>query len=164
MMGIENVRIDERLIHGQVANMWTNFLGATRIMVVDDAASQSDIAKASLKLATPAGVRLSVLSIEKATRNILNGNYDQQKVFLIVKQPQVLEKLINNGIALKEINIGNISKKPNTQQLARSIHLSQEDVKSLENIKAKGVNIVVQMVPNEPKELYDNLLEKEFNQ
>ena len=55
------VRIDGRLIHGQVANLWTTKLNITRIMVVDDEVSQSAIEKSGLKLATPAGVKLSVL-------------------------------------------------------------------------------------------------------
>lgn len=159
-MGIENVRIDERLIHGQVANMWTNFLGATRIMVVDNEASESDIAKASLKLATPAGVRLSVLSVDKATNNILNGNYENQKVFLIVKRPHILEELINNGVKLKEINIGNMSKKEGTDQLKKTVNISNADKECFERMANNGVNIVVQMVPNEPKEQYKNLIAK----
>lgn len=52
-MAIIHTRIDDRLIHGQVATMWTNQLGATRIMVVDDKAANDDIMKMSLKMATP---------------------------------------------------------------------------------------------------------------
>ena len=54
-MAITAVRIDGRLIHGQVANLWTPSLGATRIMVVDDKVSQSDIEKSGLRMACPAG-------------------------------------------------------------------------------------------------------------
>ena len=60
-MAIIAARIDGRLVHGQVANLWTTKLGATRIMVVDEAASKSDIDKSGLRMATPDGIRLSVL-------------------------------------------------------------------------------------------------------
>lgn len=70
------VRIDGRLIHGQVANLWTTKLNITRIMVVDDEVSQSAIEKSGLKLATPAGVKLSVLPYTRAAKNILAGRYD----------------------------------------------------------------------------------------
>ena len=70
-MAIIHTRIDDRLIHGQVASMWTNQLGATRIMVVDDKAAFDDMVKTSLKLATPYGVALSVLPIEKAASRII---------------------------------------------------------------------------------------------
>lgn len=51
-MAIIAARIDGRLVHGQVANLWTTKLGATRIMVVDEAASKSDIDKSGLRMAT----------------------------------------------------------------------------------------------------------------
>ena len=75
-MSITAVRIDGRLIHGQVANLWTTKLGINRIMVVDDVVTTNAIEKRGLKLATPAGVKLSILSIEIAATNILAGKYD----------------------------------------------------------------------------------------
>ena len=65
-MAIIASRIDGRLIHGQVANLWGMKLGITRFMVIDDEVAQNDVEKQSLKLATPAGIRLSVLPVEKA--------------------------------------------------------------------------------------------------
>lgn len=162
-MGIENVRIDERLIHGQVANMWTNYLQATRIMVVDDEAAQSDIIKSSLKLATPAGVALSVLPIDKAAANILSGRYENQRVFLIVKQPKVLQHLLELGVKLPIVNIGNMSKKEGAKPLTKSVNLTEEESKQLRFLQENSVEIVVQMVPNDPKYPLNELLKKGDN-
>ena len=68
-MSIIGVRIDGRLIHGQVANLWATKLNISRIMVVDDEVAGNAIEKSGLKLATPAGVKLSVLPVEKAAQN-----------------------------------------------------------------------------------------------
>lgn len=162
-MGIENVRIDERLIHGQVANMWTNYLQATRIMVVDDEAAQSDIIKSSLKLATPAGVALSVLPIDKAAANILSGRYENQRVFLIVKRPKVLQHLLELGVKLPIVNIGNMSKKEGAKPLTKSVNLTEEESKQLRFLQENSVEIVVQMVPNDPKYQLNELLKKGDN-
>ena len=70
-MTIVGARIDGRLIHGQVANLWTTKLNISRIMVIDDEVAENAIEKSGLKLATPAGVKLSVLPIAKAAENIL---------------------------------------------------------------------------------------------
>ena len=70
-MTIVGCRIDGRLIHGQVANLWAGKLNVSRIMVVDDEVVNNDIEKSGLKLATPPGVKLSILPIEKAAANIL---------------------------------------------------------------------------------------------
>lgn len=75
-MSIIAVRVDGRLVHGQVANLWTTKLNISRIMVVDNDIVNNDIEKSGLKLATPAGVKLSVLPVEKVVNNILAGKYD----------------------------------------------------------------------------------------
>lgn len=62
--GIKHVRVDERLIHGQVATMWTNTIKATRIMIVDDAVVKNEMEKVALKTAVPAGVKLSILTVK----------------------------------------------------------------------------------------------------
>ncbi len=82
-MTIVGNRIDGRLIHGQVANLWTTKLNISRIMVVDDEVAENTIEKSGLKLATPAGVKLSVLPVAKAAENILAGKYDSQRRSLL---------------------------------------------------------------------------------
>ena len=52
---IKAVRIDHRLVHGQVAFSWTHYLGATRIIVIDDKAASDDFQKMALKMSKPAG-------------------------------------------------------------------------------------------------------------
>ncbi|WP_390574857.1 PTS sugar transporter subunit IIB, partial [Staphylococcus pseudintermedius] len=84
-MAIIGSRIDGRLIHGQVANLWATKLNIGRFIVIDNEVAQSDIDKQALKLATPAGIKLSVLPVEKAANNINNGKYDSQRVMVIAK-------------------------------------------------------------------------------
>ena len=119
-MTISAVRIDGRLIHGQVANLWTTKLGVTRIMVIDDKVAASDIEKSGLKLARPAGIDLSVLSEKVAADHIKRGGYDSQKVFIVVKRPQVLLDLVNDGVKLETINVGNMSQTDETTQINTS--------------------------------------------
>ncbi|SNK40766.1 phosphotransferase system sugar-specific EIIB component [Streptococcus pneumoniae] len=85
-MTIVGCRIDGRLIHGQVANLWAGKLNVSRIMVVDDEVVNNDIEKSGLKLATPPGVKLSILPIEKAAANILAGKYDSQRLFIVARK------------------------------------------------------------------------------
>ena len=67
---MHNIRIDERLIHGQVATMWTNALHLTRLMVIGDDIVKNDIQKTALKTACPHGVHLSILTAKGAARRI----------------------------------------------------------------------------------------------
>lgn len=150
-MAILNVRIDGRLIHGQVANLWTSYLDITRIMVVDDDAAQNDIDKAGLRLACPAGVKLSVLPVEKAAKNINDGRYDSQRVLIVAKNPQTLLRLVEAGVKLTEINAGNMPKLDNTKPIQKTVHVTDEDIAVFKKLHDHNIQLTAQLVPNSEK-------------
>ncbi|MDZ5001597.1 PTS mannose transporter subunit IIAB, partial [Clostridium perfringens] len=100
-MEIVNVRIDERLIHGQVAALWTNKLGITRIVVVNNEIIKDQIQKMALKIATPVGVKLSILSVDTAVNNLKINKYEKDKILLITKGPKAIFEVISKGIDIK---------------------------------------------------------------
>lgn len=157
-MGINNVRIDERLIHGQVANLWTTALQATRIMVVDDAVANDDIEKMALKLARPGSVKLSILTVEKSSKNILDGKYDSQNVFMVIKRPETALELIKKGVNLKEINVANMSSGEGKEKITRSVSITEKQKDVFEEIMSNGTEVFHQMVPNDKKESFSELL------
>lgn len=159
-MTIIAARIDGRLIHGQVANLWTTKLNISRIMVVDNDVVTNDLEKTGLKLATPAGVKLSVLTEEKAAANILAGRYDSQRLLIVARKPDRFLSLIEKGVAIPELNVGNMSQTPETRSVTRSVNVVDEDIKVFDAIKAHGTKIVHQMVPNDSEQDFMPLLDK----
>lgn len=153
-------RIDGRLIHGQVANLWATKLNITRFLVIDDEVAKSDIDKQSLKLATPSGIKLSVLPIEKAALNINNGKYDSQRLMLIARKPDRFLQLLEYGVKLKELNVGNMSQTEETQSLTRSINVTEEDIDVFKKLDEKGLKVISQMVPNDEITNFMSLLNK----
>ena len=145
-MTIVGCRIDGRLIHGQVANLWAGKLNVSRIMVVDDEVVNNDVEKSGLKLATPPGVKLSILPIEKAAANILAGKYDSQRLFIVARKPDRFLGLVEAGVPLETLNVGNMSQTPET----RSINVVDKDVEDFRKLAEKGVKLTAQMVPNDP--------------
>lgn len=160
-MSIIGVRIDGRLIHGQVANLWTTKLNIGRIMVVDNQVAENAIEKSGLKLATPPGVKLSVLSADKAANNILDGKYDSQRLLIVAKRPEILLDLVDKGVPIKEINVGNMSQTAQTKSITKSINVLPEDIQAFEILHEKGVKLIAQMVPNDKAEDFLQLLKKE---
>lgn len=159
-MAIVAARIDGRLIHGQVANLWSTKLNIGRIMVIDDAVAENAIEKSGLKLATPPGVKLSVLPIAKAAENILAGKYDSQRLLIVARKPDRFLQLIEAGVQLEEINVGNMSQTPETRAVTRSVHVVDADVEVFQTLHDKGVKLVSQMVPNDAAEDFMKLLNK----
>ncbi len=149
-MAIIHVRIDERLIHGQVATVWSNSLGATRIMVINDEASKDDIQKSVLKMATPPGIKLSVLTVSDAAERIKAGRYDSDKVFMIFKTPKDCLRLIETGISLPEINVGNMAHKEGATQVKRSVNVTKDDIETFKKLNSMGIKMTARMIPDEP--------------
>lgn len=148
-MEIVNIRIDERLIHGQVAAYWTRALNATRILVIDDFAARDQIQKMALKMATPAGVKLSILTVATASKNLIEEKYAGDRVFVIVRSPKVLKEAWDAGFRFKTVNVGNMSSKFGSVQVRRTVGVTKDDVKYFRELVDSGVKFTAQMIPND---------------
>lgn len=127
-------------------------------MVVDDEVAENAIEKSGLKLATPAGVKLSVLPVEKAAANILAGKYDSQRVLIIARKPDRLLKLVALGVPIKEVNVGNMSQSEHSKAITKSINVLAEDIEVFKQLDSANVKLVSQMVPSDKAEDFMGLL------
>lgn len=146
---IVGVRIDFRLIHGQVANLWANAKQVSRFMVVDDQLATDDMQKQVLRMACPAAVKLSVLPLEKASANIQAGKYDAQRLFILAKKPETLLRLIESGVQLPEINVGNMSSLNEVKRVSLNIGMDEGDIEAFKKLQEKGIRMYAQMVPSD---------------
>ena len=112
--------------------------------------------KSILRMAAPAGVNTSILQFEKALANIKNGNYAGQRVMLVVKSPVILVKMMEAGINLLPVNIGNMSNRPGTTQYKKSISMTEDEKAAVEKLLQSGIKVTAQMVPDEPDVSIEN--------
>lgn len=149
MMEVVNVRIDDRLIHGQVAAVWSLATRATRMMVVDDQVVKDVVNKEALKMACPKQCKLSILTVEKAAANLVAGKYEGERVFIVAKGPKTIRGLYDHGFHMDQVNVGNMGGKQNTRMLKKAVSVSEEDIADFLYLAEKGVKITAQMVPTE---------------
>lgn len=149
MPGIVHVRIDDRLLHGQVCAFWTNSLKLTRIMVANDKVANDEMQKQVLRMAAPSGIRTSIISLEKAATNILAAKYNGQRVLIILKNPADALKLIDLGLPITTINVGNMANRPNTTQYKKSISLTDDEYNDFMKLHDMGIQLTAQMTPDE---------------
>ncbi|WP_233048083.1 PTS mannose/fructose/sorbose transporter subunit IIAB [Enterococcus faecalis] len=147
---IVNTRIDERLIHGQVAGIWSTSLSTQRIIVANDEAATDPLQKSSLRMAAPSSMRLSVLGVEAAAKNIQSGKYGKQRLFLSFKNPKDVLRFIEAQGPIKTVNVGNMSYKEGAREVTKSIQVLPEEEQIFETIASKGVTVTAQLVPNDP--------------
>lgn len=158
---IQNVRVDARGIHGQVATAWIPKLGVDRVMVIDDIAVKDDMQKMALKMAKPNTVKLSILATEKAVERLNDPNaYPDEKLLIIIQRVETLNKLQQLGYRFEEINMGNVPNRPGTTAYRKTVHLTDAEVATIKALVAEGTHFTAQMVPNDAKTDFDAIINK----
>ncbi|MEF3089000.1 PTS N-acetylgalactosamine transporter subunit IIB [Enterobacter sp. 10-1] len=145
-------RIDNRLVHGQVGVTWTSTIGANLLIVVDDEVANDDIQQKLMGItADTYGFGIRFFSIEK-TVAIISKAAPHQKIFLICRTPAIVRKLIEGGLSLKDVNVGNMHFSEGKKQISSKVYVDDRDLDDLRFIKRSGVNLFIQDVPGDAKE------------
>lgn len=154
-MTVVLARIDQRLIHGLIVNQWAQSLKVKRFMVVDDELSTNESIKASMRMSKPAGTGMSIINTEKAITNFNAGKYDTQRVFVLVKEPETLIKLIEGGVDIPKVDLGIIFNENGRTPVSKFVALDDKERQDLQTIQAKGIPLVIQYVPTDNEEAFN---------
>ena len=156
---IVHARVDERLIHGQVAMVWTNTVGASRIVVVNDDVLKDDMALAGLKMAKPAGVKLSIMTVNRAVERLRENAYSGDRIFVITKNIGDMAELIRRGVEIARVNVGNVAKREGSRNIKKSVNLTEQDIEDIHEMIRAGHSVTAQMIPNESDQSILNYLQ-----
>ncbi len=163
-MGMVLVRIDDRLIHGQVVENWMKFLKINHVIVVNDFVASDRIQKTLFSMAVPDHAKISILTITQAKEAILNGQFEGDKAMLLLVSPQDVLNLINKGVRIKEVNVGGMHYSPDKKQVLKAISVSKEDIQAFQELDKLGVHLEARMVPNDEKIDIMEIIKREITQ
>ena len=159
-MKIVLARIDDRLIHGQVATVWSKETGCQSIIVCNDEVANNEIRKTLLTQVAPPGVRSYVLGIDKAIKVYNNSKHIKDKVLLLFTNPTDVVKMIEQGVDIKSVNIGGISFKKGKKQIKNAVSVDNVDVEAFKNLNDRGIELEIRKVPSDSKQYIMPLIEK----
>lgn len=152
MPNIVLTRIDNRLIHGQVGVTWTMSVGANLILVADDeTADNSLMQQLMVTTAKQSGASTRFWTIQKTIDTIHKAS-ERQKIFIVAKTPATVRKLIEGGVPIKEVNVGNMHYSEGKRQISKKVYVDDADLEDLKAIEASGANVYIQDVPGDIKE------------
>jgi PTS system galactosamine-specific IIB component len=147
-------RIDNRLIHGQVGVSWTTGIGANLLLVVDDLVAQDSLQQQLMSAtAASSGAGVRFWTIQK-TIDTIHKAAPHQKIFIICRTPETVRKLVDGGVPIKEVNIGNMHFSPGKKPISSKVYVDDKDIEDLKYIASKGIDTYIQDVPGEPKEAF----------
>lgn len=157
-MAIVLVRIDDRLIHGQVIVGWAHVLHPDRIVLINDDIANTSWQREVYEAAVPSEMGLSILGIDEAVDVIAEGTFDTEKIVLIVESPQNALALFRKGLDIKSVNVGGLHHTEGKRRLLPYVFVTNQDVDAFKELMAMGVEVECRDVPTAKKVDMRNLL------
>jgi len=150
-MSVVLVRIDDRLIHGQVVENWMKFLKIDHVVVVNDFVASDRMQKSLFSMAVSDHAKISILTITQAKEAILNGQFERDRAMILLVSPQDVLSLIDKGVRIKEVNVGGMHYSSDKKQILKAISVSKEDIQAFRELDRLGVHLEARMVPDDEK-------------
>ncbi|MBQ7496867.1 MAG: PTS sugar transporter subunit IIB [Selenomonas sp.] len=157
-MNIALARIDDRLIHGQVATVWSKVTGCDRIIVCDDDVAQDRVRSTLLKQVAPAGVRSHVVDLDKAIRVYENPKYAEDKCLLLFTNPTSVLYLVEHGIPITSVNIGGMSFREGKKQITNAVSVDAKDIDAFNALDSRGIELEIRKIDTDKKVMLMDVL------
>ena len=155
---IKLLRVDHRLLHGQVAFSWTQYIGADCILIANDSVPEDELRKTTIKLAKPPAVKLVIKSIDAAIEAIKSGVTDKYKLFIVVESVTDAWRLATALPEITSINLGGIKAKEGSRNISKAINVLPDEISLLEALVQAGKEIEIRQVPGDRKQLFSEAL------
>jgi mannose/fructose/sorbose-specific phosphotransferase system IIB component len=146
---IELVRIDDRLIHGQIVMAWSKAVSVERIVVIDNQVANDLIHKILLETVSPPGVKLSIFDVVQGIEYLKKDSFSEEKVLLLVTKPATILALVESGLRFSKINIGGMSFGPGRKQLTKAVAIDDADKHAFKELHKWGIMLQIQVLPND---------------
>jgi len=150
-MKIGLARIDDRLIHGQVATRWTKETNVNRIIVVSDEVAADNVRKTLLTQVAPPGVTAHVVDVAKMVRVYNNPKYGQDKVMLLFTNPTDVERIVAEGVNITSVNVGGMAFRQGKTQVNNAVSVDEKDIAAFKKLNDRGIELEVRKVSSDQK-------------
>ncbi len=150
-MVIGLARIDDRLIHGQVATRWTKETNVRRIIVVSDEVAADTVRKTLLTQVAPPGVTAHVVDVAKMIRVYNNPKYAGERVMLLFTNPTDVERIVEGGVKITSVNIGGMAFRQGKTQVNNAISVDAKDIEAFNKLNARGIELEVRKVSSDSR-------------
>ena len=162
---ITALRVDDRLIHGQVAMTWTKQLSVQGIVVANDEAANDNTQKMALKMAVPGGIKSLIKPVDEAIRILNNPKASRMRILVLTRTVKDALKIRQSVGEIGFLNVGNTGRFDGIDVseklvLTPTIMLTKAEQKALKELVALDPKACMQQVPNDEQKLVKDILDK----
>ena len=151
-MQIPLLRIDSRLIHGQVATSWAKAVKCDAIFAISDEVAQDELRSKLLLQVAPAHLQSYVITVDKAIKVWHNPMYADRKVLWLVTKPGDIVRLIEGGVDIKQVNVGGMTHREGCKLISQAVAVDADDVAAFKRLHEMGVKMTLQQLATSPAE------------
>ena len=154
------VRIDSRMIHGQVMTMWSKTNGINHILAIDDALMKDSFMQDIYRMAVPHKLKVTMIGVEEAGKKWQAGEFPDDTYLVLFKDVHTALAAWKAGFRYESLQVGNLTPEKRSKMLHVNSRLSVEHVEELKELQDNGVEVYAQSVPTEKKNMLNDLIKK----
>jgi len=154
------MRVDDRLIHGQITCAWLSFVNANKIYVVGDQLANDPITIMGIKYSKISGIDSYLFTVKDALENLKKSESD--RTMIIVKEPETALNLIESGVKIDWLDVGQIGYKEGRKKVAQTVSVNEEEARTFVKVKNLGVAVIYRQLPDHSPSDFIKTLEKHF--
>ena len=158
---IIQIRVDDRLIHGQIAVVWSKRFGTTHMVVANDKAANNEVQQMTLKMATPNGVKVLIRSVDEAIKVFNNPKSKDVKMFVLTNSIVDALKIAKN-CEVESINVANVGRfdpADKKTQINADVGCTKEELEALKEVANLDIETIHWVIPTNPKISIKKLIE-----
>jgi len=141
------VRIDSRLIHGQIIEAWVPYLRSDCILVADDQVASNALQKTIMRMAVPREITVSIDGVRQLVDAIKAGAWENKKSLMLFSNCESAFKAYEYGLEFSFLNVGNLHYAPDSKQITPSICLKDGEISCLRQMEKDGIRVELRAVP-----------------
>lgn len=150
-MSIEFIRIDDRLIHGQIVTAWIKSFQAKKVIIVDNIVAKDDFLIGVMEMVKPSGIELDVITVDEFKERLPKYDKESKHSIILVKTPESAKACFDAGLKLMALNVGGMGAKEGRKQIYRNVSANDAEIEVLLELKARGIDTYLQATPNDKK-------------
>lgn len=154
-MSIKMIRIDDRLIHGQIVTAWAKNMQIQKIWIIDDGVAKDDFIKGVMQMVAPSDRELIITGMAEIQPLVEKFDNEMDSVLILVKYPYVAQEVFKAGVKLKELNIGGMGAGADRKKLFKNISASAAEKETLKSIQNMGIDVFFQVTPDEKRTQFE---------
>lgn len=160
MANIALIRIDSRLIHGQVITKWVKIAKANRIIIIDDELAQDDFMASIYTASAPKGISVEIISVDHALKAWDTDQMGQGDLLILFKDAASCHRMFSGGFPMEKIQIGGLPSASGRKTILRAVSMDQADFAKLKEISDSGTEVYIHIIPEEPRMDFEKIEKK----